>query len=80
MSDRSKEKLKGHSGPEVVAPTNRVNVALPFGSVHIEESSKELVELAKLVAELAAVTEDLSPGPRVRGLREHAQELALRLR
>jgi hypothetical protein len=37
--------VKAHSGPDVVAPTNKVNVALPFGTIHIEESSKELAEL-----------------------------------
>ena len=62
--------LKAHSGPEVIAPTNKVNAALPFGTIHIEESSKDLAELARLVAELASFTEGLAPGLTIKKLRE----------
>ena len=48
---------RAHAAPEVVAPTNRVNVALPFGSIHIEETSKDLAELSRLVADLASILE-----------------------
>jgi len=71
---------KAHSAPEVVAPTSRVNVALPFGSIHIEESSKDLAELSSIVADLASAVESLAPGPKAKKLREHAQLLAARLR
>jgi len=72
--------LKARSGPEVIAPTNRVNVALPFGNVniHVEESSKDLAELAAVLVELVLIVEDLAPGPRVKKLREQAQALAAR--
>ncbi len=70
---------KARSGPEVVAPTNRVNVALPFGNIHIEQSSKELAELAALVVELVSIVEVLAPGPTVEKLREKAQALAARV-
>jgi len=71
---------KAHSAPEVVAPTNKVNVALPFGNIHIEESSKDLAELSRIVADLAFVIESLAPGPKVKALREQSQLLAARLR
>ena len=70
---------KARSAPEVVAPTNRVNVALPFGSIHIEESSKDLAELAAVMAELVSIVEGLKPGPRTKKLREQAQALAARV-
>ena len=68
------------SAPEVVAPTNKVNVALPFGNIHIEESSKELAELSMIVADLASAIEGLAPGPKAKRLREQSQLLATRLR
>ena len=70
---------KAHSAPEVVAPTNKVNVALPFGNIHIEESSKDLAELSRIVADLASVIEGLAPGPKIKKLREQSQLLASRL-
>jgi len=71
---------KQPSAPEVVAPTNRVNVALPFGNIHIEESSKDLAELSMIVAELASAVEGLVPGPKTKKLREQSRLLATRLR
>ena len=70
--------IKARSAPEVVAPTNRVNVALPFGSIHIEESSKDLAELAAVVAELVSIVEGLAPGPKVKRLREQVQAVVAR--
>lgn len=65
--------------PEVVAPTNRVNVALPFSSLRVEESSKDLAELAAVVADLTEIVEGLAPGPKMRRLRERARVLTNRL-
>ncbi len=70
---------KARSGPRVVAPTNRVNVAFPLGNIHIEESSKDLAELANIVAGLLSVVEELQPGARVKQLRDQAEGLAARL-
>lgn len=69
-----------HSAPEVVAPTNKVNVALPFGTIHVAESSTDLAELSGIVADLAAVVEGLAPGPKVKRLREQSRRLAAKLR
>ena len=79
-NDNSGGTPKTHSAPEVVAPTSRVNVAFPFSNIRIEESSKELAELAALVAELASTVEGLTPGPKSKKLREQAQALTARLR
>ncbi len=68
------------AAPRVVAPTNRINVALPFSKIQVAEPSKDLGELAAMVAELAAVVERVAPGEESRRLHEHAQTLAARVR
>jgi len=68
-----------HGAPGVVAPTTRVNVAFPFSNIHVQEPSKEVTELADLVAGLAALVEGFAPGPAVKKLHERALALAVRL-
>lgn len=81
MADAEMDTQRGEarSAPEVVAPANKVNVALPFGNIHIEESSKDLAELATIVADLALITEGLKPGPKGKKLHDEAEALAARL-
>ena len=50
--------------PGVVAPTTRVNLALPFSKITVEEPGKDLAELASIVAALAAVMERTVDDPR----------------
>ena len=64
------------AAPEVVAPTNKVNVALPFSHLHVEESSKNLAELISIVSDLIGVVEQAAPGPKVKKLRERVHVLA----
>jgi len=67
--------------PVIVRPTNRVNVAFgPFSKIEIQEPSKDFVELAAVVAELATIVETLAPGPRVEKVRRQAHTLVARLR
>ena len=66
--------------PEVVAPTNRVNVALPLSKITVQEPSEELAELAAVVAALADSLAELAPGERTTKLRKSARALAARLR
>ena len=66
--------------PRMIAPTNKVNVALPFSKITVEEPSKEFRELARIVAGLAAAMERLVPGPEVTGLRERADVIAAQSR
>jgi hypothetical protein len=61
--------------PEVVAPSNRVNVALPFARITVQEPSRDLAELASIVTELVAVVESLAPGPAMTRLRKRARAL-----
>lgn len=75
------------SGPQfvgpanrVVGPANRVNIALPFASIRIEESSRDLAELALLVADLASALEESAPGAGLEELRERSRAIALKLR
>jgi hypothetical protein len=64
----------------VVAPTNKVNVALPFSKITVEEPSKEFRELAAIVAALAAVMERVMTEPEMTQLRERADVLAAQSR
>lgn len=66
--------------PRVVAPTNKVNVALPFSKITVEEPSKDFRELAAIVAALAAAMERVMTEPEVTKLRERADVLAAQSR
>lgn len=77
--DRSRE-AGARSALRVNAPANRVNVALPFSKFVVEEPSRELAELAAIVAELAAALESAAAGPQVPLLRGRAEALAARVR
>ena len=68
------------SAPRMIAPTNKVNVALPFSKITVEEPSKEFRELARIVAGLAAAMEGLVTGPEVTQLRERADVIAAQSR
>ena len=76
---RAQRRSARRSAPEVVAPTNRINVALPFSNLRVEESTKDLAELSGIVADLVAVVEATSPGPKVEELRERAEVMKSRL-
>ena len=67
------------SAPGIVAPTNRVNVALPFSKFVMEEPSREFAELAAIVAELAAAVESAVASPHTALLRQRAEALAARV-
>lgn len=79
MADTDGRSPRPRSAPEVVAPSNRVNVALPFSHLHVDDSSRDLGELAALVADLTGLVEEAAPGPKARGLRERAHVLKVRL-
>ena len=66
--------------PGVVVPTTRVNLALPFSKITVEEPGKDLAELASMVAALAAVMERTVDDPFLPVLRKRAEALAARLR
>jgi len=66
--------------PGVVVPTTRVNLALPFSKITVEEPGRELVELAAIVAGLAAAMERAVPEPDLPELRKRADALTARLR
>jgi hypothetical protein len=67
-------------GPGVVVPTTRVNLALPFSKITVEEPGKDLAELASVVAALAAVMERTADGPFLPELHKRSGALAARLR
>ena len=67
-------------GPQVVAPSNRVNVAFPFSQIKVEEPSRELADLASLVVDLLAELSEWVPEERLGELRERAERVRERLR
>jgi hypothetical protein len=71
---------RARSAPRVVAPTNKVTVALPFSKITLEEPGKEIAELAAIVAELTAIVERVAEGPELTRLRDRAEALAARTR
>ena len=66
--------------PAVVTPLTKVNLALPFSKITVEEPGKGTAELASIVAALAAVMERASDDPFLPELRKRAEALAARLR
>ena len=64
----------------VVVPSTKVNLALPFSKITVEEPGKDLAELASMVAALAAVMERTADDPFLPELRKRAEALAARLR
>jgi hypothetical protein len=71
-------KERSHA-PEVVAPSTKVNVALPFSSIQIQEPSRGLAELATLVEALARLVRQMSPGHESEALVKRARAVAARL-
>lgn len=65
-------------GAGIVAPINRVNLALPFSTITVQEPSKEFVELGAIVVELLTALEDTSPGEAITVLRQRAEALVAR--
>ena len=68
------------AAPAVVTPLTKVNLALPFSKITVEEPGKELAELASVVAALAAILERTADDPFLPELRKRAEALAARLR
>lgn len=71
---------RNRDAPVVVLPTTKVNLALPFSKITVEEPGKETAELASIVAALAAVVEKTVSDPFLPELRKRAEALAARLR
>lgn len=71
---------RNRDAPAVVLPTTKVNLALPFSKITVEEPGKETAELASIVAALAAVVEKTVSDPFLPELRKRAEALAARLR
>ncbi|MGH3176378.1 MAG: hypothetical protein ACRDPF_21265 [Streptosporangiaceae bacterium] len=65
--------------PAIVTPLTKVNLALPFSKITVEEPGKNLAELASVVAALAAVLERTADDPFLPELRKRAEALAARL-
>lgn len=63
----------------VNAPSQRINVALPFSQIKFQEASAELRELADLLFELIGALSDSVPEHRLAPLQDKAEALRARL-
>ncbi len=80
MAASDKVAGRPREAPGVVAPTTRLNLALPFSKIIIEEPGKELIELAAIVADLAAAMEPAAQEQGLADVRKRADALVARLR
>ncbi len=64
----------------VNAPSSRINVALPFSQIKLQEASAELRDLADLLVEVVEALSDSVPEHRLAPLRDKAEALRARLR
>ncbi len=71
---------KIRAAPEVVAPSNRVNVSFPFSQIKVEEPSRELAELASLLLDLVGTMAEWVPEDHLAELSARARALRDRLR
>jgi hypothetical protein len=71
---------KSHGAPGIVAPSNRVNVALPFSQIRLEEPSRELAALAALLFDLVGTMAEWVPEDQLEDLSARARVLRDRLR
>ena len=79
--ENAPDKVAPHrAAPEKIVPTTKVNVAFPFSQIKIQEPSHDLSALAALVAELAELVAEATPGPKAKALQLRARELASKLR
>ena len=76
----SGSEAKPRKGPEVVAPSSRVNVAFPFSQIKLQEPSQEMADLAGLVFDLVVTMAQWVPEEQLDELRVRAQALRERLR
>jgi len=64
---------RAHDGsPGVVSPSTRVNVALPFSQISLQEPTRELTDLAGVVVDLIAAMSEWVPEERLDDLRARA--------
>lgn len=71
---------EGGRAPARVDSSTRVNLALPFSQIKIQEPSDRLLALTALVEDLADLMADAVPSPEAEALRHRAHELASQAR
>jgi hypothetical protein len=69
---------QGRSVPESIQGSTRVNIAFPFSKINVQDPSKELADLAAVVADLITALEETA-GASFDELKERSQDLADRL-
>ncbi len=79
VAPERKTKSDDGGDPGVRSPKIRLNIALPFSRIKTGEASKDLTELADVVADLLIALEDVLPVDRWKELCEQAEALRTRL-
>ena len=77
-----KEKGREHNGSSshpAPAGNTRVNLALPFSKIEVQEPTAELVELATLLSELVGALAEWVPEETLGEIRSRADALCARL-
>jgi len=69
----------GHPDPERGTGNTRVNLALPFSKIEVQEPSTELVELATLLSELVGALAEWVPEETLGEIRLRTEALCARL-
>jgi hypothetical protein len=74
--ERERDGSSGHSAP---AGNTRVNLALPFSKIEVQEPTAELVEVATLLSELVGALAEWVPEETLGEIRSRAEALCARL-
>jgi hypothetical protein len=75
---QDKDGQEERQGPQnIIGP--RVNLALPFSRIEVQEPTAELVEMAKLLSDLLSAIADWVPEEALADLRSRAEALSARL-
>jgi hypothetical protein len=77
--EAAKPGAPGRPGPESVTGNTRVNLALPFSKIEVQEPSNELIELVALLSELVGALTDWVPEETLHDIRTRTEALRARL-
>jgi hypothetical protein len=78
--DRAKHKAGTPVSAAPAGPTSRVNIALPFSQIRMEEPSQELADVVALVGDLVAALKDTLSATQYKEFEAQLDSLRARLR
>ncbi len=78
--DRAKHKAGTPVSAAPAGPTSRVNIALPFSQIRMEEPSQELADVVALIGDLVAALRDTLSATQYEEFEAQVDSLRARLR